>query len=73
MTYGYETWKLTKQAENSLRVAQRAMGRVMLGMKLRDRERSTWIREKTKVKDIVQVVKQLIWMWAGHVARMNDN
>ena len=30
-------------------------------------------REKTKVKDIIQVVKQQKWRWAGHVARMNDN
>ena len=67
------TWKLTKQAENLLRVAQRAMERAMLGITLRDRKRSTWIREKTKVKDIVQVVKQQKWRWAGHVARMNDN
>ena len=73
MTYGCETWKLTKQAENSLRVAQRAMERAMLGITLRDRKRSTWIREKTKVKDIVQVVKQLKWRWAGHAARMSDN
>ena len=39
---------------------------------LRD-EKSTWIREKTKLKDIIQVVKQQKWRWAGHVARMNDN
>ena len=73
MTYGCETWKLTKQAENLLRIAQRAMERAMLGITLRDRKRSTWIREKTKVKDIIQVVKQQKWRWAGHVARMNDN
>ena len=44
----------------------------MLGITLRDKKRSTWIREKTKVKDI-PVVKQQKWRWAGHVARMNDN
>jgi len=59
MTYGCETWKLIKQAENSLRIAQRAMESTMLGITLRERKRSEWIREKTKVKDIVQVVKQL--------------
>jgi len=73
MTYGCETWKLTKQAENLLRVAQKAMERAMLGITLRDRKRSTWIREKTIVKDIIQVVKQQKWRWAGHVAKMNDN
>ena len=38
-----ETWKLTKQAENSPRIAQRAMERAMLGITLRDRKKSTWI------------------------------
>jgi len=47
------TWKLTKQAENLLRVAQRAMERALLGITLRDRKRSIWIKEKTEVKDII--------------------
>ena len=45
----------------------------MLGITLRERKRSTWIREKTKVIDIIQVVEQQKWKWAGHVAWMNDN
>ena len=69
MTYGCETWKLTKQAENLLRVAQKAMERAMLGITLRDRKRSTWIREKTKVKDIIQVLKQQKLRLAGHQGR----
>ena len=36
--YSCETWKLTKQSENQLRIAQRAMERAMLGMTLRDRK-----------------------------------
>jgi len=51
-----ETDKTKKK--NSLRITQRAMKRTMLGITLRDRKRSTWIGEKTKVKDIIQVVKQ---------------
>jgi len=60
-----------KTSRNLLSVAQRAMERAMLGITLRDKKKSTWIREKTKVKDVVQVVKQQKWRWAGHVARMN--
>ena len=45
----------------------------MLGITLRDRKRLTWIRERTKVKDIIPVLKQQKWRWAGHAARMNDN
>jgi len=40
---------------------------------MRYRHRSAWIRAKTGVKDIVQVIKKPKWRWAGHVARMNDN
>ena len=73
MTYVCETWKLTKQTENLFRIAQKAMERTMLGMTLRDRKRSAWIREKTRIKDIIQVFKQQKQRWARHVARMNDN
>jgi len=45
----------------------------MFGITQRDRKRSTWIRDKTKVRDIAQVVKQQEWKWTGHVARINDN
>ena len=31
------------------------------------------LEKKLKVKDIIKVVKQLKWRWAGHVARMNNN
>jgi len=41
--------KLTKRTENLLRKAQRAMGRAMFGIILRDRHRSTWIRAKNEV------------------------
>ena len=37
MTYGCEILKLTKQTKNSLRIAQRAMEKVMLGISLRDK------------------------------------
>ena len=73
ITYGCKTWKLTKQTENSLRIAQKAMERAMLGITLTDRRRETWIREKTKIKDIIQVIKQLKWKWTGYIARMNAN
>ena len=56
MIYGCETWKLTRQTENLLRIAQRAMERAMLGITLRDRKRSNWIREKTRVKNIIWLI-----------------
>ena len=73
MIYGSETWKLTKTMTNKLRSAQRAMERSMLGVTLRDKKRATWIREQTKVKDILEAIKEQKWRWAGHVARREDN
>ena len=73
MTYGCETWKLTKRTENLLRTAQRAMERAMLGITIRDMKSSMWIRRKTRVRDIIKYIKLLKWRWAGHVARRDDN
>ena len=49
------------------------MERSILGITQRDRKRSTWVGEKTRVKDIMKVLKRQKWRWAGNVARMNDN
>ena len=73
MTYGSETWKLPKTMENKLRSAQRGMERSMLEISLRDRKRASWVREKTKVKDLLVAIKEKKWRWAGHVARREEN
>ena len=52
MTYGNETWKLMRQTENLLRIVQRAMERAMLGITQQK------IIEKTRVKNIIQIIKQ---------------
>ena len=73
MTYGSETWTTTKQLERKLVSTQRGMERLMMGISLRDRKRSTWIREQTKVEDILKCIKKKKWQWAGHVSRRQDN
>ena len=52
---------------------QRAHERIMLGITWRDRKTAEWVRQKTKVKDILETIRKLKWNWAGHVARMTDN
>ena len=42
----------------------------MLGIKLSDKIKNEVIRNKTKVTDIVEKVRNLKWKWAGHVCRM---
>ena len=72
LTYGAETLTLTKASENKLRVTQRAMERSMLGISLRDKMTNQWIRQQTKVVDVMERIASLKWNWAGHIARMTD-
>ena len=73
MTYGCQTWSLTKASVKKLETSQRAMERRMLNVKLKDRIRNTTIRQRTRVTDIVQYVTNTKWKWAGHIVRMKDN
>ncbi|KAE9418604.1 hypothetical protein Angca_008004, partial [Angiostrongylus cantonensis] len=77
LTYASETWSLRKQDEGSLIVFERAVERTMLGVsrftQVRDRIRSSDLRQRSKIKDAVLYAKQSNIRWAGHVMRMNDN
>ena len=50
MTYGAETWSLTKQAQKKLAAAQTKMERSMLNITYHDRKTNTWVRAKTGVR-----------------------
>ena len=65
MIYGSETRNPTKPMENKLRSAPRGMERLVLRISLRDKKRSSWIRENTKVKDILVAINEQKWRWAG--------
>lgn len=69
ITYGCETWALTKHHREKLERCQKGMERSMLGLKLKDRVRSTDIRHKTKLTDILSRIDQLKWRWTGHMLR----
>ncbi|KAI5638478.1 hypothetical protein NE865_08944 [Phthorimaea operculella] len=45
----------------------------MLGISLRDRKRNEWIRSKTKVRDVMELIARKKWSWAGHIARMEKS
>ncbi len=72
LTYGSETWRLTKKLERKVRSAKRGMERRILGITWRDRKRASWIKEHTKVEDILVTIKNKKWTWAGHVIRRRD-
>ncbi|GFR95797.1 endonuclease-reverse transcriptase [Elysia marginata] len=73
MTNGCQTWSMTKAVGQKLRVAQRAMERKMLGLKLTDKISCKEIRNETQVLDIAKYIAKQKWKWAGHVARLQDN
>ena len=73
MTYGAETWTLTKQAQNKLAAAQTNMERSMLNITYKDRNANIWVRERTEVIDIINTVRKMKWSWAGHISRLKDN
>ena len=65
-----DTWILTKQAQNKIAAAQTKMERSILNIAYKDRKINVWVREKTKVIDIISNVRQMKWSWAGHINRL---
>lgn len=72
LTYGAQTWTMTKRNIDKLIKTQRAMERQMLHVTLKDKKRNTWIRQRTKVTDVRDRSARLKWQFAGHNARQTD-
>lgn len=77
LTYGSETWTLTKALEEDLRRFERKVLRRILGGTY-DPEELAWRRRTNqevmdlyKEKDVIQFIKVGRLRWAGHVARMS--
>ena len=66
-------WTLTKKIVHKLQVAQRAMERKILGLKITDKIPNEEISMKTNILNIIKHITNTKWRWAGHVARMQDN
>ena len=73
VTYGSETWNLTKIQTMKLRSMQRVHERIMLNITWRDHKTAEWIREQTKLIDILETISKAKWTWAGHLTRRTDN
>ncbi len=43
------------------------------GCNMERQKRASWIREQTKVEDILVTIKNKKWTWAGHIMRRRDN
>ena len=73
MTYGCQTWAVTKRMQERLQATQRSMERAMIGITKRDRKTNVWVRNQTGIQDIITRIKALKWQWAGHIASQGDN
>ncbi len=59
--------------EKKLMTTQHNMERSILNITLLDKKTIKWIREQTKLHDIIQAIKKKKWTWAGHISRLKDN
>ena len=64
--------KTTKKLEKKLRVTERAMERIMVGISRKDRIRMRTYEKKNNARDIIQEMKTKKWSWADHLARRHD-
>ena len=73
MTYGCETWSLSNTQLKKLVTTQRKMERIMVGVTLKDRKNTNWIRKQNGVTDIIRNRKRKqTQMGRSHGARKID-
>lgn len=70
LTYGSQTWTLTKDTIKKIQVCQRSIERSILNIRLSDRIRITEIKRRTKFIDTVEHILKQKFKWAGHMVRM---
>ena len=57
MAYEAETWTLTTHIEQKQSAAQHNMERNILNITYKDRKTNKWVRDQTKVMDIMEIIK----------------
>ena len=61
MTWVVKKWTLTNQVKNKLAAAQTKMDRSMLNFTYLDSKTNIWVREKTKVTNVIKQVRRRKW------------
>ena len=73
MTFGCETWSLSNTQLEKLVTTQRKIERIMIGVTLKDRKSTNWVRKQSGVTDIIRNIRENKHKWSCHVARRHDN
>nr|XP_049578940.1 vacuolar protein sorting-associated protein 4A isoform X1 [Syngnathus scovelli]XP_049578941.1 vacuolar protein sorting-associated protein 4A isoform X1 [Syngnathus scovelli]XP_049578942.1 vacuolar protein sorting-associated protein 4A isoform X1 [Syngnathus scovelli]XP_049578943.1 vacuolar protein sorting-associated protein 4A isoform X1 [Syngnathus scovelli]XP_049578944.1 vacuolar protein sorting-associated protein 4A isoform X1 [Syngnathus scovelli]XP_049578945.1 vacuolar protein sorting- len=70
LTYGHELWVVTERTRSRIQAAEMSFLRRMSGLSLRDRVRSSVIRERLGVESLLLHVERSQMRWLGHLIRM---
>ena len=69
LTYGHESWVMTERTRSRVQAAEMGFLRRVAGVSLRDRVRSSAIREELRVELLLCVERSQL-RWFGHLVRM---
>lgn len=72
LTYGSESWVLTKQQKSRIQAAEMRYLRAIKGITRRDRIRNEIVRTELKVEPILSNIERQHLKWFGHLIRMED-
>ncbi|TWW71157.1 hypothetical protein D4764_17G0006400 [Takifugu flavidus] len=70
LTYGHELWVMTERTRSRVQTAEMSFLRRVAGLSLRDRVRSSAIREELGVEPLLLRVEKSQMRWLGHLVRM---
>ena len=70
LTYGHELWVMTERTRSRIQAAEMSFLRRVAGLSLRDRVRSSDIRERLRVEPLLLHVERSQLRWLGHLVRM---
>ncbi|KAK0153961.1 putative uncharacterized transposon-derived protein F52C9.6 [Merluccius polli] len=70
LTYGHELWVMTERTRSRVQAAEMSFLRRVAGLSLRDRVRSSVIREELGVDPLLLRVERSQMRWLGHLVRM---
>ena len=70
LTYGHELWVVTERTRSRIQAAEMGFLRRVAGLSLRDRVRSSVIRERLKVEPLLLRIERSQLRWFGHLVRM---
>ena len=70
LTYGHELWVVTERTRSRVQAAEMSFLRRVAGLSLRDRVRSSAIREDLRVEPLLLRVERSQMRWLGHLVRM---